>query len=44
VVILQRWTGGKAEEVSVIGLFLLALVLLFRLVQLRLLGPRLSSL
>jgi iron(III) transport system permease protein len=44
VVILQLWTAGKAEEVSVIGLIMLALVLLFRLVQLRLLGPRLSSL
>jgi iron(III) transport system permease protein len=44
VVILQLWTGGKAEEVSVIGLIMLALVLLFRFVQLRLLGPRLSSL
>lgn len=44
VVVLQLWTAGKAEEVSVIGLFMLALVLALRFVQLKLLAPRLSVL
>jgi iron(III) transport system permease protein len=44
VVILQLWTGGKAEEVSVIGLIFLGLVLLFRFVQLKLLGQRANAL
>jgi len=42
VVMLQMWTGGNPEEVSVIGLILVALVLLFRFVELRLLRRRLA--
>lgn len=41
---LKMWSGGKPEEVSVIGLFMLVLVLLFRWVQLRLIKRRLSTL
>lgn len=40
VVILRLWAAGKAEEVSVIGLFMLALVLALRFAQIRLLTPR----
>lgn len=42
VVMLQMWTGGNPEEVSVIGLILVALVLLFRFVELRVLRRRLA--
>jgi iron(III) transport system permease protein len=41
---LRMWSGGKPEEVSVIGLMMLALVLLFRWVQLRLIKRRISTL
>ncbi len=41
---LKMWSGGKPEEVSVIGLFMLVLVLAFRWVQLRLIKRRLSTL
>ncbi|OQZ07265.1 MAG: hypothetical protein B6D36_00755 [Planctomycetes bacterium UTPLA1] len=44
VVMLKMWTGGQPEEVSVIALFMLALVLLFRWVQLRLLKRMISTL
>ena len=44
VVMLKMWTGGKPEEVSVIGLYMLVLVLLFRWVQLRLIKRRISIL
>ena len=44
VVMLKMWTGGKPEEVSVIGLFMLVLVLLFRWVQHRLIKKRISTL
>ena len=44
VVMLKMWTGGKPEEVSVIGLLMLALVLLFRWVQLRFIKRRISTL
>jgi iron(III) transport system permease protein len=44
VVVLQLWTAGKAEEVSVIGLFMLALVLALRFAQIKLLTPRVSAL
>jgi len=44
VVMLKLWTAGKSEEVSVIGLLMLALVLLFRWVQLRLIKTRISTL
>jgi iron(III) transport system permease protein len=44
VVMLSMWTDGKAEEVSVVGLLLLLLVLLFRFVELRVLRRRITSL
>jgi iron(III) transport system permease protein len=44
VQMLRMWSGGKPEQVSVIGLFMLVLVLLFRWVQLRLIKRRISTL
>jgi iron(III) transport system permease protein len=44
VVMLKMWSGGKPEDVSVIGLLMLALVLIFRWVQLRLIKTRISTL
>jgi iron(III) transport system permease protein len=38
------WNGGKPEDVSVVGLIMLALVLLFRWVQLRFIKQRISTL
>lgn len=43
VVILRLWDEGKAEEVSVIALFLLALVLVFRAIQLFLVKRRFAG-
>src|SRR5215831_1648960 len=44
VVMLKMWVGGKPEEVSVIGLVMLVLVLLFRWVQLKFIKRRISTL
>lgn len=44
VVMLKMWSGGKPEEVSVIGVFMMLLVLLFRWVQLHLIHRRISTL
>lgn len=44
VVLLKLWTNGRAEEVSVIGLMMMMLVILFRWVQLRLIKKRISTL
>ncbi|MFO1086366.1 MAG: iron ABC transporter permease [Reyranellaceae bacterium] len=44
VVMLKLWVGGKPEEVSVIGLAMLVLVLVFRWVQLRFIKKRISTL
>jgi iron(III) transport system permease protein len=44
VVMLKMWSGGKPEDVSVIGLLMLALVLLFRWVQLRFIRTKISTL
>ncbi len=44
VVMLKMWTGGKPEEVSVIGLLMLVLVLAFRWMQLRFIKRRISTL
>ncbi len=44
VVMLKMWTAGKPEEVSVIGLMMLVLVLVFRWVQLRFIKKRISTL
>ena len=35
VVLLKLWANGSAEQVSVIGLIMMAMVILFRWVQLR---------
>lgn len=43
VVMMRLWMDGKAEEVSVIGLLMLLLVLLFRFVELRLVKRRIST-
>jgi iron(III) transport system permease protein len=44
VLMLQMWAGGKPEEVSVIALFMLGLVLIFRWVQFNLINKRISAL
>ena len=44
VVMLRLWIDGKAEQVSVIGLLMVVLVLLFRFVELRLLKHRITAL
>ena len=44
VVMLKLWNSGKPETVSVIGLVMLVLVLLFRWVQLRFIKQRISTL
>jgi len=44
IILLRYWVNGQAEEVSVIGLFMMLLVLLFRWVQLRIMKGRLSAL
>lgn len=44
VVMLKMWSGGKPEEVSVIGLFMMVLVLVFRWLQLVLIRRRISTL
>ena len=40
VVLMKLWANGQAEQVSVIGLFMMLLVILFRWVQLRFLNSR----
>ena len=44
VVMVKMWTGGKPEDVSVIGLVMLVMVLVFRWVQLRFIKRRISTL
>jgi iron(III) transport system permease protein len=44
VLMLQMWAGGKPEEVSVIALFMLGLVLIFRWVQFSFINKRISKL
>lgn len=44
VVMLKMWVSGKPEEVSVIGLVMLVLVLVFRWVQLKFIKKRISTL
>ncbi|HEY4169066.1 MAG TPA: iron ABC transporter permease, partial [Reyranella sp.] len=43
VVMLKMWNSGKPEDVSVVGLIMLVLVLLFRWVQLRFIKRRIST-
>jgi iron(III) transport system permease protein len=42
--LLKLWNSGKPEEVSVIGLFMMMLVFLFRYLHLRLIQRRISTL
>jgi len=44
VVLLKLWSNGKAEEVSVIGLLMMLLVIVFRYVHLQLIKRRISTL
>jgi iron(III) transport system permease protein len=44
VVLLHLWINGQSEQVSVIGLMMMALVILFRWVQLRIMKGRLNAL
>ncbi|HEV2574950.1 MAG TPA: iron ABC transporter permease [Beijerinckiaceae bacterium] len=44
VVLLRLWSNGQAEQVSVIGLFMMLLVILFRWAQLRFIKNRISTL
>lgn len=44
VVMLKMWVSGKPEEVSVIGLVMLVLVLVFRWAQLKFIKKRISTL
>jgi iron(III) transport system permease protein len=44
VVLLKLWANGNAEQVSVIGLIMMALVILFRWVQLRVMKARINTL
>ncbi len=44
VVMLKMWVSGKPEEVSVLGLIMLVLVLVFRWVQLSFIKKRISTL
>jgi iron(III) transport system permease protein len=44
VVLLKLWANGSAEQVSVIGLIMMTMVILFRLVQLKVINRRISAL
>ena len=44
VVMLKMWNGGQPEQVSVIAIFMLVLVLLFRWIQLRLIKQMINIL
>jgi iron(III) transport system permease protein len=44
VVLLKLWANGNAEQVSVIGLLMIVLVVLFRWVQLKVIKARISTL
>ncbi len=44
VVLLKLWANGNAEQVSVIGLIMMLMVIVFRWVQLRVIKTRISTL
>jgi iron(III) transport system permease protein len=44
VVLLKLWSNGNAEQVSVIGLLMMLLVIVFRWVQLVVIKKRISKL
>jgi iron(III) transport system permease protein len=43
VELYKLWTNGQPEEVSVVGLMLVLLVIVFRWVQIRFLNRRISA-
>ena len=43
VVLLKLWANGNAEQVSVIGLIMMVLVIVFRWVQLKFISSRISG-
>ena len=44
VVLLKLWANGNAEQVSVIGLIMMGMVILFRWVQLKVIKSRINAL
>jgi iron(III) transport system permease protein len=44
VVLMKLWANGQAEQVSVVGIFMMGLVVLFRWVQLKVIKSRISTL
>ena len=44
VVLMKLWANGLAEQVSVIGLMMMVLVIVFRWVQLKVLKKHISTL
>jgi len=44
VVLLKLWTNGNAEQVSVIGLLMIVMVMVFRWVQLKVIKSRINAL
>ena len=43
VVLLKLWANGNAEQVSVIGLIMMVLVIVFRWVQLKFISSRIGG-
>jgi iron(III) transport system permease protein len=43
-VLMKLWANGQAEQVSVVGIFMMGLVVLFRWVQLKVIKSRISTL
>jgi iron(III) transport system permease protein len=44
VVLLKLWANGNAEQVSVVGLIMMAMVIVFRWVQLKVIKSRINAL
>ena len=44
VVLLKLWANGNAEQVSVIGLMMIVMVIVFRWVQLKVIKSRINAL
>jgi len=43
VTLLKMWTNGNPEQVSVIGIFMMVLVIVFRIVQLKIINRQIST-
>jgi iron(III) transport system permease protein len=43
VTLLKMWTNGNPEQVSVIGIFMMLLVIMFRLVQLKIINKHINT-